>query len=471
MSSQIITLQIGQCGNQLGAQFWNGLCQEHGIGENGFPLVEEIRGKDNKEVFFDQADNGRYIPRAVLIDLEPRVINTITRSGYGELYNDENIFQSGNGGGAGNQWTQGYERGAHFGEDIMRIIQHEAEGADNLEGFIVSHSVNGGTGSGLGSRVLEMLRDEFPKQVVQTYSVFPTSQNHDVVVGPYNTGLALRRLIEFADNVVVVDNVALNRLASELSENVNLDHVNQMVSTILTATTAPIRFYGETYNRLDTQIAELGPFPQMHFVQPGSELSMVIRHFVCHFVEKKILKTSVQDTLSRLLKPSSMMVTAEPPKAAAVVNNHSMLAGLAILQGNLENIDIADVILRMEQKQRFTYPTWSGLTLSTTTCIASPYIKREFKVSGVLLANHTNIANVFDGLHRQFRRFRSKKSYYQQFADYADAEEELDLCETSMLDLRDLYNDATRDDFLSRDTTDKENLKPEPSDDDEVGSC
>eukprot|EP00971_Amphidinium_carterae_P123834 2452758-Amphidinium_carterae.1 len=39
-----------------------------------------------------EADDEHYIPRALLIDLEPRVINVIQTSEYAELYNPENIF-------------------------------------------------------------------------------------------------------------------------------------------------------------------------------------------------------------------------------------------------------------------------------------------------------------------------------------------------------------------------------------------
>jgi tubulin gamma len=31
MPREIITLQLGQCGNQIGSEFWKQLCAEHGI--------------------------------------------------------------------------------------------------------------------------------------------------------------------------------------------------------------------------------------------------------------------------------------------------------------------------------------------------------------------------------------------------------------------------------------------------------
>lgn len=53
---------------------------------------------------FIKADDAHYVPRAVLVDLEPRVINGIKASPYSNLYNTENIYVSKEGGGAGNNW-------------------------------------------------------------------------------------------------------------------------------------------------------------------------------------------------------------------------------------------------------------------------------------------------------------------------------------------------------------------------------
>ncbi len=50
---------------------------------------------------FNQADDQHYIPRAVLLDLEPRVIDGIMKSPYKHLYNPENVYISKDGGGAG----------------------------------------------------------------------------------------------------------------------------------------------------------------------------------------------------------------------------------------------------------------------------------------------------------------------------------------------------------------------------------
>lgn len=53
-----------------------------------------IQGDDRKDVFFYQADDDHYVPRALLLDLEPRVINMIQSEGYRDLFNPENVFVS-----------------------------------------------------------------------------------------------------------------------------------------------------------------------------------------------------------------------------------------------------------------------------------------------------------------------------------------------------------------------------------------
>lgn len=68
--------------------------------------------------------------------------------------------------------------------------------------FMLLHSIAGGTGSGLGSFLLERLNDRFPKKLIHTYSIFPDTQGGDVVVHPYNSLLSMRRLTQNADSVV-----------------------------------------------------------------------------------------------------------------------------------------------------------------------------------------------------------------------------------------------------------------------------
>src|SRR5882757_8232055 len=96
---------------------------------------------------------------------------------------------------------------------------------------MLMHSIAGGTGSGLGSFLLERLNDKFPKKLVQTYSVFPNAQEGDVVVQPYNALLTLKRLANHADSVVVLDNGALARINADRLhlQTPSFDQTNQLV--------------------------------------------------------------------------------------------------------------------------------------------------------------------------------------------------------------------------------------------------
>jgi tubulin gamma len=164
-----------------------------------------------------------------------------------------------NGVGAANNWGDGYQTGESVHEDIMEMIDREADGSDSLEvcyeapamiyplnygykGFMMLHSIAGGTGSGLGSFLLERLNDRFPKKLIQTYSVFPdTTNSGDVVVHPYNSLLAMRRLTQNADSVVVLDNGALSRIAADRLhvQEPSFQQTNQLVgnSTISSCNT------------------------------------------------------------------------------------------------------------------------------------------------------------------------------------------------------------------------------------------
>lgn len=135
----------------MGSVFWQRLCTEHGISKDGILEEWATEGGDRKDVFFYQADDEHYIPRAILVDLEPRVrdskrlfkyiiafiylqvINNILTSPYANLYNPENIFVSKDGGGAGNNWAQGYAAGERIYDEVMEMIDREAEGSDSLE--------------------------------------------------------------------------------------------------------------------------------------------------------------------------------------------------------------------------------------------------------------------------------------------------------------------------------------------------
>ena len=151
---------------------------------------------------------------------------------------------------------------------------------------MLMHSIAGGTGSGVGSFILERLNDKFPKKLIQTYSVFPNAQESDVIVQPYNALLTLKRLTNHADSVVVLDNGALARISADRLhvQTPTFDQTNQLVSfsivyahvlcflsllkvaTVMAASTQTLRYPGYMNNDLVGIIASLIPTPRCHFL-------------------------------------------------------------------------------------------------------------------------------------------------------------------------------------------------------------
>ena len=66
MPREIITLQVGQCGNQIGAEFWKQLCLEHGINKDGVLEDFATQGGDRKDVFFYQVGTAARMPPPAL---------------------------------------------------------------------------------------------------------------------------------------------------------------------------------------------------------------------------------------------------------------------------------------------------------------------------------------------------------------------------------------------------------------------
>lgn len=446
MPREIITVQVGQCGNQIGMEFWKQLCAEHGISSSG--VLEEFAtdGTDRKDVFFYQADDEHYIPRAVLLDLEPRVINSITsqnESKFANLFNPENIFMSKHGGGAGNIWASGYEQAEGLYEEIFDIIDREADGSDSLEGFVLCHSIAGGTGSGMGSYVLERLNDRFPKKLIQTYSVFPqTAEASDVVVQPYNSLLTLKRLTQSADCVVVLDNTALNRIASERLkiQNPTLDQINQLVSTIMAASTTTLRYPGYMNNDLIGLIAALIPTPRLHFLMTGYTPLTLDQKI------SNVRKTTVLDVMRRLLQPKNIMVSTPKDKR----NNHCYVSILNIIQGEVDPTQVHKSLQRIRERKLANFIPWGPASIQVALSKKSPYIPTSHRVSGLMLANHTSISSLFWKTVQQYDRLRNRGAFLEQFKKtkmFSDGLDEFDSAREVVQQLIDEYNAATKEDY------------------------
>ncbi len=77
--------------------------------------------------------------------------------------------------GAGNNWAKGhYTEGAELVDSVLDVVRKESESCDCLQGFQLTHSLGGGTGSGMGTLLISKIREEYPDRIMMTFSVVPS---------------------------------------------------------------------------------------------------------------------------------------------------------------------------------------------------------------------------------------------------------------------------------------------------------
>eukprot|EP00375_Theileria_parva_P000581 XP_763251.1 tubulin subunit gamma [Theileria parva strain Muguga] len=421
MTKEIVTLQVGQCGNNIANEFWNQISLEHGINKDGFLLDKKCIG-DNRDVFFFQTGTNRYYPRALLIDLEPRVISSILNSENKNLFNPENVFLSKDSMGAGNNWGVGYTYGNQLNDELSEIVDREVDNADNLEGFILSHSIGGGTGSGLGSYLLEMINENYPKKVIKTFSVFPQlKKSSDVVVQPYNTILSLKRLILNADLVSVIDNNVVNDYNFDSSTSFNsrssssddnltsnfkekLQYNNKLVSThcsIVKFFTSCIRFPGPINNDLISLISSLVIIPRCHFL-----ISSIMYHE----------NMTLLNLIKKLYYPNNFLVYTN-------TKNGKYLSALNIIRGHKINpSDVYKCVEKIKEKRLVDFIKWNPSTVHINLTKQSPY--KQDKQNAILIANHTSIHQVLEECIVQFDKLYSRRAFLDNYRKVAYFESE-----------------------------------------------
>uniref|UniRef100_A0A3Q4AXJ7 Tubulin/FtsZ GTPase domain-containing protein n=1 Tax=Mola mola TaxID=94237 RepID=A0A3Q4AXJ7_MOLML len=89
---EIVHLQIGQCGNQIGSKFWEVISDEHGLNATGIYEGDSVLQLERVNVYFNEAHGGKYVPRALLVDLEPGTMDSIRGSRNGALFRPDNFI-------------------------------------------------------------------------------------------------------------------------------------------------------------------------------------------------------------------------------------------------------------------------------------------------------------------------------------------------------------------------------------------
>ncbi|XP_016138200.1 tubulin, beta 6 class V [Sinocyclocheilus grahami] len=89
---EIVHIQAGQCGNQIGTKFWEVISDEHGIDAAGSYVGDSVLQLDRINVYYNEASSHKYVPRAVLVDLEPGTMDSVRSGAFGQLFRPDNFI-------------------------------------------------------------------------------------------------------------------------------------------------------------------------------------------------------------------------------------------------------------------------------------------------------------------------------------------------------------------------------------------
>ena len=155
-------------------------------------------GDDAFNTFFSETGAGKHVPRAVFLDLEPTVIDEVRTSTYRQLFHPEQLISGKE--DAANNFARGhYTIGKEIVDLALDRIRKLADNCTGLQGFLVFNAVGGGTGSGLGSLLLERLSVDYGKKSKLAFTIYPSPQVSTAVVEPYNAVLSTHSLLEHTD--------------------------------------------------------------------------------------------------------------------------------------------------------------------------------------------------------------------------------------------------------------------------------
>ena len=377
--------------------------------------------------------------RALLIDTEQGVINQLLKSDVGELFDNTQLLNEVS--GAGNNWAQGfYDYGKNYKEKILNQVNNVLEQCDSPQCFLITHSIGGGTGSGLGSYVVNILGENFPDIFKFTLSVFP-SKDDDVITSPYNSVLSLNHLINYADCVLPVDNESLieivnnvksqNKTAKNIFGNKNdkneknkkpYDEMNSIIAHLLSSLTCSMRFEGTLDVDINDITMNLVPFPRQHFIL--SSLSPLY-----HVLDQKLEPRRTDQIFDDVFNKDFQLIKCDN------FYQGIYFATALIARGNLT---VSDLMYNIEKKKnKIKTVSWNHEGFKIGLCSQPPV---NMKYGLLCLSNNTAITECFKRLSDRFMLLYKHKAHLHHFSNYIP-ENEKNIFDESITNLDSLIVD------------------------------
>ena len=129
------------------------ISNEHGVDATGSYNGTSDVQLERLSMYYNEVSSCKYFPCTILLDLKPGKMDAVRSGPYGQLFRPDNFVfgQS----GARNNWAKGhYTEGAELVDAVLDMVRKECENCDCLQGFQLTHSLGGGTVSGMGTLLI-----------------------------------------------------------------------------------------------------------------------------------------------------------------------------------------------------------------------------------------------------------------------------------------------------------------------------
>eukprot|EP00928_Gymnodinium_smaydae_P087263 TRINITY_DN71548_c0_g1_i1.p1 TRINITY_DN71548_c0_g1~~TRINITY_DN71548_c0_g1_i1.p1 ORF type:complete len:520 (-),score=108.47 TRINITY_DN71548_c0_g1_i1:41-1600(-) len=458
---EVIHIQVGKAGNMIGNEFWRDLCVEHRIQME----KEETRGYyygDDRiygeylNVFFNESSSKRWVPRAILLDLNMQDLYTVAQDKVADCYKPENII--GNDEGSGNCYAKAFHtEGPDLADRCLETVRKEAERCECLQGVQFVHSVSGGTGSGLTGLLMKTLYDYFDKQgkiIMQSFALVPAAGTQDVVVEPYNAALGLQDLLEYSDQVFVFDNSALTDIAMKTLE---LDlpkpnDLNNLVAKVMSSITSCLRFNGPLNSDLRKMKTNLVPFKHAHFLINGYAPLTASSN-------KKYRNVSIKDLAQQMISKDNVTVKCDPLNpgdSREGILRARFLASWASWRGkNLMSKEVDQTVYELAKpnsRYDLFFPDWIPNSIAGNICNV-PHAESSGAPSVCFTSNNTAVHEVFDRVISTWDKFYDKRAFMHVFEQDGISQQDMMESRNILQYISDFYCElAKRDDKVLQET-------------------
>ena len=435
---EVISIHIGQAGIQVGNACWELFCLEHDIQSDGQIASDKIIsvGDDGVSTFFSETDSGKHVPRAVLIDLEPTVVDEVRTGTYRQLFHPEQLISGKE--DAANNFARGhYTLGKEIVDLCLDRIRKLADNCTDLQGFLVFSSVGGGTGSGLGSLLLERLSVDYGNKSKLGFTIYPSPQVSTTVVEPYNYVLSTPSLLDHTDIDIILDNEAIYDICKKQLniEKPTYTNLNRLIAQAVSSFTASIRFNGPLNADFSEFQTNLVPFPRIHFML-SSYAPIISAEKAYHE------QLSVAEITYSVFQPASMMAKCDP-------SHGKYMACCLIYRGDVVPKDISATIASMKPKTKKTiqFVDWCptgfkcGINHQPPTVVPGGDLAKVTRAA-CIISNSTAIDEVFLRINHKFDLMYAKKAFIHWYiregmeeGEFSQAREDLSVLEKDYVEI------------------------------------